>query len=241
MKQKYNVMLIDDEEKGIALLEDVLQPFAAEFQIVAKCNSASEAKKEIVCGHPDLIFLDIQMPEINGFDLIKELKSMHIHIPFIFVTAYKKYMYESFKYQPFNYLLKPIDRNELAEDLLRFKSIYPLSNKIAPLTSTIGILTEKGIEVVRLDELVYIHTEHRKSCMHLKDGSKTLTHKTLKDFIKTLPNDRFIQIHKSVIINFHYIAQLAFPYLYLKIDKKTIKLTIGRAFFSNLKNRLPIY
>lgn len=240
MKTYYKVMLVDDEKAGLELMETLLLPYSAEFQVCARCCSVAEAKTSLLTCTPDLIFLDIQMPEDDGFDLVKDFKSLGVTIPFVFITAYEKYMPKAFKVQPLDYLLKPVDKGELAEMLLRFKKKQPKKQK-NDFTLPQGILTDKGLEFIRPEDIVYIEMEKRKSCVYLFDGKRMQTSKTLKELLYVLPAPLFCKIHKSTIVNLKYVAKLSSQYLYVNTQKKhCVQLTVGRSFMENLKAKLQI-
>lgn len=239
MKTHYQVMLVDDETAGLELMEALLLPYKAAFQVCAKCHSVSEAKAALLSCTPDLIFLDIQMPEDDGFDLVKDFRNLGVVIPFVFITAYEKYMPKAFKVQPLDYLMKPVDKGELAEMLLRFKKMQKKKHETDFILPQ-GILTDKGLEFIRPEDIVYVKKEERKSYIYLYDGSYTTTRSSLKDIVKVLPANSFCQIHKSIVINLRYVSNFSQPQIYINMSQRCIALDIGRSFVENLKAKLQI-
>lgn len=239
MKTHYQVMLVDDETAGLELMEALLLPYKAAFQVCAKCHSVSEAKAALLSCTPDLIFLDIQMPEDDGFDLVKDFRNLGVVIPFVFITAYEKYMPKAFKVQPLDYLMKPVDKGELAEMLLRFKKIQKKKQETDFILPQ-GILTDKGMEFIRPEDIVYIKKEERKSGIYLFDKNVIHTTKSLKELLHILPSSLFCKIHKSTLVNLKYVAKLSSQHLYVNTEKHCVQLVVGRSFAENLKAKLQI-
>lgn len=239
MKKQYKVMLVDDEKVGIQLIETLLLPYKSEFYVTARCHSVAEAKLALLQSKPDLIFLDIQMPEADGFDFVRDIRGLGIDTPFVFVTAYDTYMYKAFNVQPFDYLLKPVSPTELAEVLLRFKGEYARKvTNCAKLPQ--AIITDKGLEIVCVEDIIYITTERRKSCIYLKDDTITFTNKSLRQLLEVLPQNYFVKIQKGAVVNLKYVLRFSYPDLYIKTGKENKKLLIGRAYIKALKEKLDI-
>src|SRR5215203_2151614 len=108
---KIKTVLVDDEPRGLSALQKLLQFNCPEIEVVALCNGADEAKEKIAQEKPDLVFLDIAMPEKNGFDLLNELSPVDFEI--IFVTAHNDFMMQAFRFSCVDYLLKPVEDNLL--------------------------------------------------------------------------------------------------------------------------------
>ena len=131
------LVIVDDSPEALDLLENLLCDIKY-VEITGRALNASEAKKLILRSNPDLILLDIQMPEKSGFDLIKELKELSIDINVIFITAHNEYAIKAIKAAAFDYLLKPVDQSELLESIQRFKQ-----NIKKELPSKIDLLISK--------------------------------------------------------------------------------------------------
>lgn len=196
MERKFNVLIVDDEQKNINLLSALLKPFSEKYSVIATCTSINEARKMIVRLLPDLIFLDIQMPGGTGFDLLSELNTLGIHVAVVFVTAHDKFMKKAFKTQPFDYLLKPVDPNELAETLLRFQNQFnkkPLpESKSAP--EKLKIKSVKGIEFANPKDVMYIEFINRKSFVCLTDSTVIETNYPLKTLVALINQKNIIYI-----------------------------------------------
>ncbi len=232
-------MLIDDELAGLEIMERLLAPYHHEFHICAKCLSVKDAKEKLLHSKPDLLFLDINMPSPNGFELVNDLERCGVAIPFVFITAYSEYMKDAFKVRPFDYLLKPVDRGELSDLLLRFKYLQDKKSKNTEIVPK-GVLTDKGIEFINPEDIVYIQKENGKSVIYFFNGNYTLSTKSLKDILDIYQTATFIQIHKSTIVNCKYISCFCNPSLYINFDKNTVCLSIGRAYIKKVKETLFI-
>ena len=112
-------ILVDDEPRGLASLQKLLQINCSDVEVVASCTSAEEAKSKIELLKPELVFLDIAMPVKNGFDLLKEIKELRFEV--IFVTAHNQFMIEAFHFSAIDYLLKPVDDDLLVDAVNRAK------------------------------------------------------------------------------------------------------------------------
>lgn len=238
MKQ-YQVAIVDDETRGQIVLEQLLSTYKSHFKIIASCSSVQEAKKVFLTNKPDLIFLDIQMPTTNGLELAEELKTLDINAPFVFVTAHPEHMKEAFKVQPFDYLLKPIDRLEFAETLRRFKKAHPIKETKCCLPQS--ILTNNGFEFIDPENIAYIVSENRKNYIFRYNGTHCITNKTLGELLKRISCNQLIRIHKSCAINLSYINSFSSPYVYIKLkNNKTVRLTVGRTFLSAIKKQMGL-
>ena len=212
-------LIIDDEEAARVSLMKLLEWNAPEVEIAACCRNVDEGLKAIEVHQPDLIFLDIEMPLKNGFDLLNEVKEINFEI--IFITAYDEFAIEAFKQHALAYLLKPIDEEELRIALKRAKQQRPNqmnettlvklfdSLKIQqPQLNKIAIPTLDGLELIRLDTIIRCNSEGNYTQIHRTNNEKILVSKTLKQIENQLSSySQFIRVHNSHLVNLLFVKR----------------------------------
>lgn len=216
-----NAIIIDDEYMISATLNNYIKEYIPEINILSIINDPNEAFNLITKLSPDLIFLDIQMPKINGFDLLKMFREINFDI--IFTTAYNDYAIEAFKVNAFDYLLKPINIDELKATISRYfieKQINTIHqyNKVQSLLEKIDKETNKteritipeigSLTILKTSDIICLKSDYGYTDVYCEDGSKITSSKTLKHFSALLKdNPNFSEIGKSSIINLNYISK----------------------------------
>lgn len=212
-------ILVDDEPGSLITLNAFLDAYCPEVQVIASSGHPIQALEMIRELKPDLLFLDIEMPFANAFDMLEMLKPVNFEV--IFITAFNDYALKAFKYAAVDYLLKPINIDELRASVTRVKKVLQgsaafngrvnglLENLQRPLNEpgVISVPTTKGFEVVQLDKVIYIEASNRYSDINLGKGKKITVSKSLKEFEDLLPGTMFIRIHHSFIINIHKVQK----------------------------------
>ncbi|MEP0480232.1 MAG: response regulator [Nonlabens sp.] len=212
-----NVIIIDDESHGRSLLHNLLEKeLGDQYQLKDSCSSVKEGVKAIREHKVDLVFLDIQMPEEDGFELFNYFENIDFEI--IFVTAFDQYAIKAFQCSALHYLLKPVDPVQLHEAIERYKKSK--ENKKAILKKfdvfaeyiegqqekkRIVFNTTTGFEVVVIKELVHIAAEGNYSQLYFKDVSNKLVTSSLKGIEDCLPDSYFLRIHHGHIINLNAV------------------------------------
>jgi two-component system LytT family response regulator len=217
------VLIIDDESGAVTLLKVKLEKnFGNQFQIETALG-AEEGLFKIQNHQPDLVFLDIEMPLMNGFELLSSVTNINFKI--IFTTAYDQYALRAFRYNALDYLLKPINTKELVEAVNRFKTQLPpievynkqIENFISRKDKNIVITTRDGVMFIELDNIIRCEAELNYTWFVLSDGDNFLSSKTLKDYEDILEsNDNFIRVHRSHLVNMDYVSQCKNGSLILK-------------------------
>ena len=212
-------ILVDDEPDGIRTLKKMLELHCPRVEVVATCSNAIEAKHQIREMEPDVIFLDIQMPEKNGLELLSELPAKNFEV--IFVTAHNEYMLQALQYSAADYLLKPVDEDRLVDAVqrveLRLESgkeekntealLHNLSKTGSPAEMRLCLPTLKGFIVLKLEDIIYCEAERSYTIFHI-DGNKTVTvSKPLLDYDNLLKDTSFLRIHKSFLINLLHVKE----------------------------------
>lgn len=213
---KLRCIIVDDEKHCQQTLEKQLEWLGAEIKIEAKCFSVEEAKVAIKKYNPDLVFLDIEMPEKNGFDLLYE--SNDISFDVIFVTAYDEFAIQAFKTNAIAYLLKPVDRTELKEALEKLQNskeksitqeklmdLYKQMNQGANKYNKVAFPTSEGIEFIDSDDIIRIEAEGNYVHIVLSNQKNLFIAKTLKQIEDLVSSHQFIRPHNSHLVNMHYV------------------------------------
>lgn len=214
-------IIVDDEEFARSSLFFLLQENCPQIEIVGIAKSVLEAKNLLAQSHINLVFLDIAMPGGSGFELISTVAAQNTAV--IFTTAYAEYAIKAIKANALDYLLKPIDIDELIEAVAKAKELISqpahLENaddrmhaladaldkesEIKKITLPLG----QGFKVVPVEEIIYIEADSNYSVFHLNNNEKITVSKVLKEFEELLPSAFFLRIHKSSLVNLNYLAE----------------------------------
>ena len=224
-------IIIDDEAKGRIALRKKLADYCPQVEVVAEAANGQEGL--LLIGHhkPTVIFLDIEMPRMNGFEMLNELKEKNFHL--IFTTAYDQYAIKAIKFAAFDYLLKPVDIEELKSavakidisetsqtkkqaDLLQQNLQHPKK-----LLYKLAIPTLEGLFFYNINDIIRLEANSNYTNIWFSNNTKILASKTLKEFEELLPEDIFFRTHHSHLINLNYIKR------YIKGDGGQIELQNG--------------
>lgn len=208
-------IIIDDEKHCIITLEHLLKQ-NKNVTVVATTQDSTKAKALIDEHQPDLVFLDIEMPKMNGFDVIAQFNPVPFKV--VFTTAYDQYALKALRLNALDYLLKPIDEDEIAIALDKFKNqeasitteqvqnLHLFTN--GKLQDTIALSTQEGLLFVKIDDIMYLEASSNYTMIVMHDKSKHLASKTLATFEEVLQdNTLFFRSHKSNIVNLKFIKQ----------------------------------
>lgn len=211
-------VIIDDEMHCLDTLSIQLNDFCPDVEVVAQCLSAREGIEAIAKHNPGLVFLDIEMPVMNGFEMLKQ----YTDIPFsvIFTTSYNQYAIRAIKFSALDYLLKPVDVKELTEAIAKMHSQKhkPLQEQFDMLVGflqqkkngfhNIAVPTLEGFEMIPSPELVWCEAEDNYTHLHLKNGRKMTACRTLKEIEEQLKEFTFfLRVHHSYMVNLNEIAR----------------------------------
>ena len=213
-------IIVDDEQKNVRILHKLLTDYCKDVTIVGSASDSISAKKMIEELKPELVFLDIEMPNGNAFELLEML--MPITFEIIFITAFESYSLKAFKYSALDYLLKPVSIEELqnaiakakAKENNKFKNIdlqvkSLLQNMIHGKSriEQLAIHTPKGLDFIKINDILRIEAKGNYSTIYMNDGKNIMSSKIIKDFEDILPNDIFFRVHHSHIINLNAIKK----------------------------------
>ena len=208
-------ILIDDEESNLSSLKEKLLRNCPQVKIIALCTNAKQAIEYIDNQQPDIVFLDIEMPVMNGFLMLQNLSYKKFEL--IFTTAYDHYAVKAIRFSALDYLVKPIEIEELKSAVLRAEEkrqhvktneqlemlLENLSQKQA-FFQKIAIPTSEGLQFIRISEIIYLEASINYTNIFLSNQQKLLVSRTLKEFEDILPVQIFLRIHHSYIINKEY-------------------------------------
>jgi two-component system LytT family response regulator len=208
-------IIIDDEKHCIVTLKYLLSSFD-DVELLACTQDSTKAKQLIETHQPDLIFLDIEMPELNGFDVISQFGAPNFKV--IFTTAYDQYALKALRLNALDYLLKPIDKNDvaLALDKYRNQELLISQDQVQNLhlftngkmQDTIALSTQQGLLFVKVDDIMYLEADSCYTHIVMSDKTKHLASKTMAIFEEVLlDNSLFFRAHKSHIVNLKFIRQ----------------------------------
>lgn len=228
-----NAVIIDDELNGIKSLELLLSKYCPDVKVVASGSSPQKGIEIIHDYRPEIVFLDIHMPVMNGFDLLEKLNYRDFYL--IFTTAYREYALKALKMNAFDYLLKPIDFEELKQAVEKIKlkksKNFKLDEILHVVQESLQVQTQKvllpsktGIENVNADEIMYIEAQSNQTKVSLVNKVVHVTYKTLKDYEEQLhKGPHFFRIQHSFIINLQHIKRYSKEdggYVFMKDEKK---------------------
>ncbi|MGN0001990.1 MAG: LytR/AlgR family response regulator transcription factor [Sphingobacterium composti] len=222
-------VVLDDETKGSSLLAHKINALNESIEIVRIFNQPELALHEIKVIELDVLFLDVEMPKINGFEFLERLGSFDFEV--IFVTAYNEYVLEALRANALDYLLKPVNPNELqiAIDKLKRrinqKNLIRKSNLLREnnnSSSKLALPTAEGIYFVRKTDIIKVVAMSNYSIFHLdENSSKIIVSKTLKEFESCLEDGNFLRVNRGSIVNLDFIVR------YKKGDGGTLELVDG--------------
>jgi two-component system, LytTR family, response regulator len=203
-------IIIDDEKKGREILQTLINEYCKNVEVIAMAENADDGYTLIQQHRPDVIFLDIEMPNGNGFYLLEKFEEISFQV--IFTTAYDHYAIKAIKYHALDYLLKPIDIDELKEAVAHVEKTIqstPEKNRLTEfiaerklsLTSRIALPVKEGIIYLMVADIIRVESDGSYSTFYTSDGKKYMVSKNLKEYEDVLPVKEFFRSHKSHLIN----------------------------------------
>jgi two-component system, LytTR family, response regulator len=214
----YSAVLIDDEIHCTESLALIMEVAAPEINVLAKFNDATKALKFLQSHTVDLVFLDIEMPELNGFELLEELVALSFDV--VFVTAYDQYAIKAFTYSAISYLLKPVDEDDLKDTIDRWREkknkslsvsqlqlLQDLLANTNKLKTKVALPTNEGLEFLEIQSITRCESESNYTRIYCTDNNRYLICRTLKEVEQVLRENGFIRVHHSHLINPQFIRK----------------------------------
>lgn len=225
-------IIIDDEANNIENLQGILTKWCRDVVIVASATNADDGIKVIRSEKPDLVFLDIQMPERNGFELLQEFPQIFFEV--IFVTAFDQYGIQAIKFSALDYLLKPVDVSDVQQAIekakvkiaarqqnLNVENLLDYIRRSQKESPKIALPTMQETRYIKVNEIVRCKAADNYTTVFIKDGSSVLVCKTLKEFTELLKPYGFERPHQSHLVNFQFVKS------FLKQDNGMLLLDDG--------------
>lgn len=212
-----NAIIVDDENHCIQTLRYDLARHCPNVHVRAEASSGETAITMINTLHPDLVFLDIEMPGMNGFEMLRRISPITFNV--IFVTAYDQYAIQAFRYAALDYLLKPVIIDQLKEAVARVTSHYQTLHHASQLdilmhnlrdglkSPRIALPSGRGMDMVNTTDILYCIAESNYTHVSMRDGKKYTFSKTLKDVEHLLEGLGFFRIHQSYLININQVQR----------------------------------
>ncbi|MDX1444803.1 LytTR family DNA-binding domain-containing protein [Lishizhenia sp.] len=204
-------VIIDDMEAARTALKADLESYCPEIEIIGEAQGVVSGAKLIKDVSPELVFLDVQMPDGSGFDLLEILPQLDFDV--IFTTASDAYALKAFKVSAVDYLMKPIDPDDLMEAVKRAKDQNNSSERLSLLkenmqgSKKIALNTLEKIQIVNIEDIIRCESSVNYTTFYFMDGTKLLVTKTLKEFDKMLSEYNFFRVHQSHLINTEFIKE----------------------------------
>jgi two-component system LytT family response regulator len=211
-------ILIDDEPDSIRILQRLLEDYCPEIDIIGKAEGVESGEQAIRTLDPDLVFLDIEMIQGNAFDLLNKLLPLSFQV--IFVTAFDDYAVRAFKYSAVDYLLKPVDIDDLRGavekvacrskdkiDLLQIKTLLENVGTLHISQQKMAVPTMTGLNFITISNIIRFEARGNYTGIHLDNGECILATKNIQEYDSLLPDTLFYRIHHSHIINLQKIQK----------------------------------
>ena len=221
------VILIDDEPNCLEMLALLIERYCPMLQIVGQFEDPSVAVQKIPVLKPDLVFLDVDMPVLNGFEVLDKTKQTPFAV--IFTTAHNQYAVKAFKYSATDYLLKPVDKEELINAVQkvqyqtdRIKILLDYVNPIKPSKERVALPTSDGIIFMNIKDIVFCESDGNYTKIYIQEGKPFTFTKTLKDMEELLHESSFYRVHHSYLVNLKQVEK------YIRTDGGDIKMSNGK-------------
>ena len=210
----FKAVIIDDESKARNALKNLIAKHCSNIVVVAEADCVKAGIETINANFPDIVFLDVQMPDGTGFDLLEQLGDVDFKV--IFASAYDKFAIQAFRFSAIDYLLKPVEPDMLIEACSKLTGdnrITEINKKLEVLLNNrnsfekIALPTLDGINFVNIKEIIRCESDNNYTNIFLTGGRKFIVSKTLKEFDEMLSPFNFFRIHKSHLINLNYLQK----------------------------------
>ncbi len=218
MEKKLKVVIIDDEQNSIEALQWELKAFEDEIEIVGQTMSAKEGISIIKKQKPNIVFLDIEMPCMNGFEMLEKIDQIDFDI--VFTTAYDQFALKAFEISAMDYLLKPVNYDDLNNVIEKVKKkieapiiqkqlemLFEFMKNKNPDFPTIALPTMETLEFVEINSIINCESESNYTRIYTTEGDKFMVSKTLKDIESMLKGHNFVRVHHSHLVNIIHIKR----------------------------------
>lgn len=210
-------IIIDDEHYCVEVLSTLLKKYCPEVTVSATCSSGEEGLKAIHEYQPDLVFLDVEMPRMNGFQLLESLPEINFDL--VFTTSYDQYAIKAIRFSALDYLLKPIDREELQKAVNKagkrqsgsinqqLQLLLQKINQPATRVNKVAMPTMEGLQMINVADIISCASDSNYTILHLKDKQKLVVSRTLKEIEEILEEHSFVRVHHSYMVNLNEVTK----------------------------------
>ena len=210
-------VIIDDEPDCVRLLALQLKMYCPTVQVSAACTDSDEGLARITELMPDIVFLDIEMPLMNGFELLEKLGDIRFSL--IFVTAYDQFAVKAFRFSALDYLLKPISGKDLTVAVSKAEArSWPTGQQVhllkqqlqgdkKTLPDKFALPFQNGVSFVEIQKIIYCESENNYTHFHLIDGQRHTVAKTLGDISEVLEDGNFLRVHRRYLVSLDHIKK----------------------------------
>lgn len=215
-------IIIDDEKNSREVICELLKECFDEIKVVAQAGDVKQSIEEIEKHKPNLLFLDIDLPDGTGFDILKKIEYHDMKV--VFITAHQEYAIKAIKFSAFDFILKPFNSSELIKTVrkvldehnavnnsLRFESILSNFGNSMPELKKIVLKTSDRISLVNIKDIIRCEAENNYTIFYLANRSKIMVSKTIKTYETMLAGHEFMRVHQSHLINLNYIQHFDKP------------------------------
>ncbi|MEO8147881.1 MAG: response regulator [Bacteroidia bacterium] len=241
-----NAILIDDEKSAREALSLQLEAYCKNVNLMAQCINATEGIEAINQLKPELVFLDVEMPDMTGFEMLKKLGTINFSV--IFSTAHDMYAARAFKFSALDFLLKPVDKDELIEAIKKYESKTQMIPTVMQLQmmmqnfkevshkpfNKIALPGSDGLNFVELDNIIRLESDVNYTNFFLDNKQKVLVSKTLKEYDELLSEHNFLRVHQSHLINMKHIIK------YVKGDGGYVVMSDGSSVSISLRKKSEV-
>jgi two-component system LytT family response regulator len=240
-------IIVEDEMASRAILKELIQEYCPDVEIIGEATAVQEAVNLISTDLPDLVFLDVDLPGESGFALVEHLPSIEFGI--IFTTAYDEYALRAFRLSAIDYLLKPIDVDELmaavekAKKMLRVnrtEHLEWLRNNYRREDPRISIPTTNGYVFVKIDEILRCEAEGKYTSFFLANGKKLVTSRNIGEYESYLSEFQFFRIHRSTIVNLSHVRRYIRGKMPLLVLEDGTELPVAKSRKDELLDQLGL-
>ncbi len=206
-------IILDDEIKGSNLMQHKLKAFSEQVEVLQVFNDPQEALGKVKALAADVLFLDVEMPVLNGFQFLEKLEQFDFEV--IFVTAYNIYTLDALRANALDYLLKPVNPDELHKAIIKLEKRMEGKEKLKhlepqpqrPCSSRIALPTAEGIHLIKREDILRIEAMSNYSVFYLLNQPKIIVSKTLKEYELLLEETNFLRINRSTIVNLDFVVK----------------------------------
>lgn len=210
-------IIVDDELDCCETIAALLASFCPDVEVTGIYNNGAEALSIILQKQPDLVFLDVEMPKMNGFEMLEQLPQVNFDI--IFTTSYDQYALKAIRFSAIDYLLKPVDREELQRAVQKViqrsqrtiaKQVEILMQKLHQPATAIGKIalpTMEGLQMIPVDSIISCESDSNYTILLLKNRKRLIVSTTLKEMEEVLEDHSFVRVHRSYLVNLNEVEK----------------------------------